>query len=312
MENQCYTGNKKPIISIIIIVKNDRGIEGTLAAVDKQIKPAKTEVLVIDASDSKVLVDIRNNCTNVSWHEYNNTSGKRYTIPEQRNMGVDMAKGELIVFIDANCIPSRNWLTELTKLIFNGQENITAGSTQANDPRTLVNLNPVRLRNDYLFSSPMINLALKKSIFKELGRFDESFFYGSDVDFTWRCIDAGYKIRFIRNAKVTHDWGDFNEEINRVLRYGKARARLYKKHRKRYRKIFKEDISVLIYILWLIGLPIIFLFPINLLFLLYPVTILILVIKNIKYKPFKTVFLNLVHTIGLIVGTIELNILHRK
>ena len=47
------------MISIIIIVKNDRRIENTLKKLFKIPKPEKTEILVIDASEGN-LDDVKN------------------------------------------------------------------------------------------------------------------------------------------------------------------------------------------------------------------------------------------------------------
>ena len=49
----------------------------------------------------------------------------------------------------------------------------------------------------YLNECPTINLAFRREAFDAVGGFDEAFAYGSDVDFSWRLIDAGYRIRSV-------------------------------------------------------------------------------------------------------------------
>src|SRR3989344_7095487 len=113
------------MISIIIPVKNDRKIEGTLKSIEKIKKPQKTEIIVVDASKKETLLDIRQKFPKVRWIYYDNKTGKKITIPEQRNLGIKKCKGDLIAFIDADCIPDKNWLVELYSCIEEDEEYVT-------------------------------------------------------------------------------------------------------------------------------------------------------------------------------------------
>ena len=85
--------------------------------------------------------------------------------------------------------------------------------------------------------------------------FDEKFNYGSDMDFTWRTIGLGYKIRYNEDAIIYHDWRNLQQEIKRGFRYGEGRTRLYKKHPHRWKNLFGYDITILIYPLYIIFPP---------------------------------------------------------
>jgi len=284
----------EPKISIIVIVKNDRGIEHTLAGLESQKKPAPTEIIVVDATEEPILADIRKKYRDVLWHQFIPRLANKTSIPEQRNFGIRAAKGNIIVFIDANCIPSEHWLFELTKPILDGHESMVAGSVRATDPKTHVNLNREDDKNDgYLTSSPTINLAFKKELWKEVGGFDESFLFGSDVDFTWRCHKAGNKIRFVRNAFVTHEWGGLQDEVKRSFRYGRARAFILKKHPELFRELFGGNLYILVYTLYFLGLPLTYYFW------WYPFILFLAIAKNIGKHPFKMVFLNMIYTLGM-------------
>src|SRR5215470_12629024 len=100
------------MISIIIIVKNDRRIDHVLGILKTIRKPDKTEVIVVDASRGR-LDDIRKKFRYVRWIDFENTTKKKTTIPEQRNVGVREAKGDIVVFIDSDCKPDKDWLCEL-------------------------------------------------------------------------------------------------------------------------------------------------------------------------------------------------------
>jgi GT2 family glycosyltransferase len=282
------------MISIIIIVKSDRGIENTLKKLVKIPKPEKTEILVIDASEGN-LDDIKNIFPSVRWIYFHNKKNKKITIPEQRNLGLKKAQGDIIAFIDANCIPYNNWLIELAKPINDEGENIVVGSIKSIGKKSIWDVEEERINSKmYLNEARTMNMAFKKEIIKKVGFFDEKLNYGSDVDFTWRTIDLGYKIRYNKDAIMYHDWGNLQQEIKRVFWYGEGRARLYRKHPGRWKNLFGYDIIVLIYPLYIIFLPLTFFWP------YYPLLILVPMIKNIKKQPLKVPFLHLIYGFGVL------------
>jgi GT2 family glycosyltransferase len=103
-----------------------------------------------------------------------------------------------------------------------------------------------------------------------VGGFDESFAYGSDVDFSWRLTDAGYRIRCVPEAIIRHDYGTPRRQCRRSYEYGKARTHLYSKHRSRRQHILHNDPLVVVYPLFLLGLPLTPIFPPYPLLLLIP------------------------------------------
>jgi GT2 family glycosyltransferase len=281
----------KPIVSIIVIVKNDPGVATTLDGLRTIYRPFPVEVVVVDASKPEVLVDIRRHYPEVRWVQFTPSPGPKSSIPEQRNTGVRLAKGDIVVFIDDNCSPERDWLSNLVAPITRGGESITAGSTTATNPKTLANFNPAGKDVVYRSSAPTVNLAFTRQAFNAVGGFDESLHFGSDHDFTWRCIDRGYKIRYCPDARITHDWGTAKDEFKRSFKYGRAKFVLYTKHPERVRP-FAEDMFVPMYLTYLALLPVSLWLP------WYPLTIVIPMARNIKRRPFKTAAINLVFSLG--------------
>jgi GT2 family glycosyltransferase len=123
---------------------------------------------------------------------------------------------------------------------------------------------------DYLVECPTLNFAFRRTAFDALGGFDETFDYGSDVDFTWRLYDAGCRVRHIPDAVIRHDYGTPRRQRRRSFMYGKARARLYRKHRARRKNMLREDPVAVIYPLFLLGLPLTLVFPLYPLLLIIP------------------------------------------
>jgi len=285
------------MISIVIIVKNDRGIKGTLQALIAHPKTEETEIIVVDSTKNGALDEIRDELKSnqIAWLKYKNTNNKRITIPEQRNTGVSKASGDIIVFIDANCIPQEGWLKNLIQPIREEGEVIVAGATKSQEPETIhdqvVNRNS---NTKYVDECPTINLAFKKTLLDDVGFFDETFNYGSDVDFSWRVIDKGYKVRNVPGALITHDWGDLKDELKRSILYGEARARLYRKHKKRWKLLFTKDIVCVIYPVYIIFLPLTIFLP------WYPFLIIIPAIRNWNKNPTRTIIDHLIYGLGIL------------
>lgn len=282
------------MISIIIIVKNDKNIEKTLYHLEKINKPQKTEILVIDASGG-LLDTIKNQYPFVKWIFFYNSTNKKITIPEQRNLGVKKSRGKIIVFLDAGCVPRKNWLINISEHIFDKSEYIVAGKTLSEGKTTIRDLtSKLNSGKKYLEECPTINLAIKKDVFDKIGLFDETFECGEDIDFSWRAVDAGYKIRYVGNALVTHNWGTWQDEIKRSFWYGTGRTKLYQKHKNRIKYLFTHDIVMVVYPIYILGLLLTFRYP------FYPLLIIIPLIRNRHNKPLHVVIDHLAYGLGVL------------
>lgn len=252
------------MISIVIISKDEPALDTTLDLVEAQARalPSMTEVVVVDASEGR-LDDVRRGHPDVRWLDYRRPSGVAVTIPHQRNLGVRSARGEVIVFTDAGCMPQSGWLERLSAHLMDGSEAVVCGRTLgSSDGRSLYDkYNEATAGALYLSECPTINLAFRRAAFESVGGFDETFAYGSDIDFSWRLVSAGYRVRHETDALVRHDWGPPARQVRRSFAYGRARARLYRKHPRRLRTGWRSDPMVWVYPAFLLGLPIAVVFP---------------------------------------------------
>jgi GT2 family glycosyltransferase len=265
------------MISIVVISKDEPAIDGTLTGIAAQAGELgePTEIVVVDASQGRLDLIRRRHEPGVRWVRFEPPPGVTVTIAHQRNTGVREAKGEVIVFTDAGCQPEPGWLDRLLAPL-REDEDVTAGIALAADGstgpygRALREAQAVR----YLAECPTINLAFRREAFDKAGGFDEQFAYGSDVDFSWRLVKSGYRIRSVPDAVVRHDWGTRRRQLRRSYVYGQARARLYRKHRLRVRDVLRRDPIVVVYPLFLLGLPLTLVFP------FYPALLLIPAWRN--------------------------------
>jgi GT2 family glycosyltransferase len=260
------------MISVVIISKDESALDETLADVTHQLDSLDEpgEIVVIDASSGRLDDIKKRHEATVRWVDFQQPAGVRVSIPHQRNAGVREAAGDIIVFTDAGCRPRPGWLDRLVAPLRAG-ESVTAGVSQDLDGKVQYELPPEHAgETTYLRESPTLNFAFLRAAFDAVGGFDETFQYGSDVDFSWRLGDAGHRIRCVPDAIIQHDYGTPRRQRRRSYMYGKARVRLYRKHRSRRGQMFRNDPIMIVYPLFLLGLPLTLIFPPYPLLLLIP------------------------------------------
>jgi len=291
------------VISIVIISKDEGSLDGTLEQVRGQVRDLTepTEVVVVDASAGRLRHIQQRHESEVRWLDFQPPPGVNISIPHQRNAGVHAATGEVIVFTDAGCHPEPGWLARLVAPLWDG-EKVTVGRTTgvsgSAGPYAQVEFEPGQ--DIYLRECATINLAFRREAFDDVGGFDEGFAYGSDVDFSWRLRDAGYRLRSVPDAAIAHDWGSRRRQLRRSYVYGRARARLYRKHRFRLKKALRNDPVMVVYPLYLLGLPLTLIFP------LYPLLLLIPVWRNRAFGGARTVADHLLYGIGVLAEVMRL------
>jgi GT2 family glycosyltransferase len=119
-----------------------------------------------------------------------------------RNFGASQASGDLIAFIDDDCIPSDLWVEHLkralveTKLI----EGKTICPDKTNHPLEEIVEN---LSGGLLWSC---NFGIHRDLFYQLGGFDEDFLDagGEDLEFAWRVRRSSVRVLFAPEAVVYH------------------------------------------------------------------------------------------------------------
>jgi glycosyltransferase involved in cell wall biosynthesis len=242
-----------PSVSIVTITKDDPEVATTVERALEETRryPGDSEVLVVDATPG---TPHRVESSGVRWIAFE-PRGTKATIPEQRNLGVAQSTGDVVVFIDSGCVPEPDWLQRMTRPIADEGEQIVAGA-HASSGSASIRDNDLEFRGEgeYLREAPTINLAIVRKVFDAVGGFDESFGYGSDVDFTWRSVAAGYRIRHQPSAVVSHDWGAMGDDLRRSWVYGQARFRLYAKHPAHRTRVMKDDPIAVLYPVFLLAL----------------------------------------------------------
>jgi len=218
-----------------------------------------------------------------------------------RNCGAKIAKGEIIVFIDADCVAEKNWLEEMLKPFESREIAGVQGRYKTNQKELIARFSQIEIEERYerLSKEKYIDFigsysaAYRKGVFEKFNGFDEKFpvASGEDPDLSFRIAEKGYKLVFNPNAIVYHT---HQTSLAKYLKTKFFRAYwrilLYKKHPEKMAKdsytpqTLKAEIACLIMAI-LAGILGIF-FSIKELFLVSEALIILIFILNLKFLLF--------------------------
>jgi len=141
---------------------------------------------------------------------------KRGGVCRTRNAAIKAAKHPILINMDHDCIPDKNWLKDMMK----GFENPKVGVVSA---------------YDYFGGT---STGFRKELVERVGGYDEAyFFYREDTDLSFKIMDLGYDFKLVK-ANYIHDHEmvkpkGLKSMINYVLRSWRIHQNdilLYKKH----------------------------------------------------------------------------------
>jgi cellulose synthase/poly-beta-1,6-N-acetylglucosamine synthase-like glycosyltransferase len=157
---------------------------------------------------------------------------------QARNTGVRHARGDVIVFTDADCRVDRNWLTEIVPAVRDEDAGLVGGRVLAVQPSNYVSRFGEKIHDHEraitTAAAPYVitaNCAARKSTLDAIGGFDPALPRAQDADISFRLVGAGYRLVFLEGAVVYHR----NERTLRGLmrkgfQHGFAAVRLFETH----------------------------------------------------------------------------------
>jgi len=234
-----------PSVDILIAARNEaRYIGSSLEALKAQDYPAeRLQIYVIDNGSSDDTVRIAER------HGVNVLREPKPGAAAARNAGLSRSGGELVGFLDAHCVPEKNWV----RLMVAQFKMSELGGCQGNIENRSVNkrvqkyldetgaLSNERVIEDTVSGKRNIypwilsgNCMYRREALDDAGLFNENLEACEDVDLAWRVVLLGYQLAYVPQAKLIHYSCDsWHEFLRKGLGYGRnaaVLASIYKPH----------------------------------------------------------------------------------
>ena len=214
-------------VSAVIVAKHaERTIRHAVKSLLRQIIKPHEIIVVVDSLADPTIEAVADLPVKVILNEDVGLGAARKT-------GVDVSTGDVIAFIDADCIANERWIESLVEAFSESNLMVQAGraigvKTLSDTPTTSLELSSGN--TGFLRFAPTQNFAFRKELVNIVGNFDSWFKGGGeDLDFCIRLRKAGYGIRYNPNAEIYHLSHRYG--FRRAWRDGRSRAQTLIKHR---------------------------------------------------------------------------------
>jgi glycosyltransferase involved in cell wall biosynthesis len=194
-------------VSFVIPAHNEQAMLTSLLDSIRRLQPAEGmavfEVIVADADSTDATADLARaaGCHVVK--------AERGAASVARNAGGAVARGDVLAFIDADCLLPADWLQGVAEVLADG--NVVAVSAAMSPPqateswvaRAWHELTVPEARDRDAAWLPSFNLAVRAQVFRDVGGFDESLVTCEDVELSLRLRRHG-RLRNTAGAAVAH------------------------------------------------------------------------------------------------------------
>ena len=218
------------LVSVIIVNYNGETLLKRCVEAVLQNKYPNFEIIVIDNGSKDgsplCLKELEKQHSNVRVILLDKNYGPAYA----RNRGAEKANGIYLAFLDNDTVPDENWLVPLVETM---EKDVSVGACQC---KLLLFKEPDKFdyAGDYLsqfgflvqqvqggekdvgqadqkveiLSAKSAAMIIRRNVFKKIGGFDEDYFiYLEETDLGWRIWLIGYKVIFVPESKVYHEFG---------------------------------------------------------------------------------------------------------
>jgi len=202
--------NPAPIkYSVVIPVYNgEKNIARTLQALLSQESEEPFEIIAVDDGSTDNTAEVLRKYPVKMLRKSNGGPASA------RNLGAQNSQGDIILFLDSDCIPQTGWLKALTEPLHNPEIMGVKGRYITRQKSLIARFVQLEFEERYrmLQKQPFIDFvdsysaAFRRKAFLQVGGFDESFpkADNEDVDLSYKLAKAGFKMIYRPQAVVEH------------------------------------------------------------------------------------------------------------
>ncbi|HEY77303.1 MAG TPA: glycosyltransferase [Thermoflexia bacterium] len=204
------SGPHEPLISVVIPVHNgEETLEACLAALERQtVDRSRYEVIVVDDGSTDRTPEIARR------HSVHLIRQEQAGPAVARNRGAEAARGQILLFTDADCIPAPDWIARMVAPFRDpevvGAKGVYRTHQQGWVPRFVQVEYEERYRRmagrERIDFVDTYSAAYRRDVFLANGGFDPLFPTPSveDQEFSFRLARKGYRLVFVPDAVVYH------------------------------------------------------------------------------------------------------------
>ena len=225
------------MISVIIPSYNSAGtIRGCMNAIIRQSFRGESEIILVDSS--------KDDTPRIVAAEY--PSVHSIHLPKQtdpgtaRNIGIREAKGDVIAFIDSDCIARPDWLERIAAAHQTSKVSVIGGVVGIGNPAMdsvgwagyLAEFREFlpKQSQKYVSHIPTCNISYKRKIFEKYGFFRGEYYPQEDLVFNYNLVKAGEKILLEPTIQVLHiHRSKLTDFLRHQEKIGAVTARVLKK-----------------------------------------------------------------------------------
>lgn len=192
-----------PFVSIVIPVFNEEEyISACLNSLSELDYPReKYEITLVDNGSTDNSLSIASN------FDVNILHKPRVKVGAVRNYGSKNCKGEIIVFLDSDCVVGTSWLSDGVKWITSNKYDAVGGLFLLRDNPSWIERNWIlNSSHSFIYQNSFIGacIFIKKDVFLKVGGFNEDLNAGEDSALTKSLLDSGFKTKIVPELSVIH------------------------------------------------------------------------------------------------------------
>lgn len=270
---------QKNIINISVIIPSynaEKTVIQALKGLENETRK-DFEVVVVDDGSTDSSFELVKSYKNKSELSIRLIKQQNAGPAKARNIGVEHSEGDIIIFLDSDCVPPDNWVEEMVRPLDNNIAGCNCGYKVKNKESLIARYIDYEIakRHEKLIGKSIDTIgtysaSFIKSVFNEAGGFDTKYkaASGEDFDFAFNVKKMGYDLVFTGKTFVYHYHPDtLKKYLKQQFGRGYWRVGMYIGNKDKITRGdsytgYEAQVQFILSIFALISIPIVFFNPI--------------------------------------------------